>query len=262
VGNNKKILVTGSNGQLGKTLQKRCLDKNGFDWVFLPKDKLDITEKEEIQAAYKKHNPNFCINCAAFTNVLKSEKEPLLAYKINVEGVKNLTQVSNDNDSILIHLSTDYIFDGTKKRPYLENDKANPLNTYGMTKYLGEKYVIENASFGYVVRTSWLYSKSFGYNFYRNILRDASIGKEIKVVKDQYGTPTNTEKLADFITKIIISLPKKGIYHCAGEEVMSWYEFANKIIKENNYSNKIIPVSSKPVAVKRPLYTPLKNTEI
>ena len=89
MGNNKKILVTGSNGQLGKTLQKRCLDKNGFDWVFLPKDKLDITEKEEIQAAYKKHNPNFCINCAAFTNVLKSEKEPLLAYKINVEGVKS-----------------------------------------------------------------------------------------------------------------------------------------------------------------------------
>ena len=259
---NKKILVTGSDGQLGKTLQKRCSGKYGFDWIFLPKEKLDIIQTDDVQAAFKKYNPKFCINCAAFTDVLKSENQPLLAFKTNVEGVKNLTRVCNDYESILIHISTDYIFDGTKKRPYLENDKANPLNKYGMTKYLGEKYVVENAIFGYIIRTSWLYSKNFGYNFYRNILRAASNGKEIKVVKDQYGTPTNTEKLADFITKIIISLPKKGIYHCAGEEVMSWYEFANKIVEENNYTNKIIPVSSQSFGVKRPSYSPLKNTEI
>ena len=259
---NKKVLVTGSDGQLGKTLQKRSLGKSGFDWIFLPKEKLDIIEIDEIQAVFKKHNPKFCINCAAFTDVLKSEKNPSLAYKINVEGVKNLTQICNHNESIMIHISSDYVFDGTKKRPYLENDKANPLNTYGMTKHLSEKHVIENANFGYVIRTSWLYSKNFGYNFYRKIIREASIGKEIKVVKDQYGTPTNTEKVADFILKIIISLPEKGIYHCAGEEIMSWFDFANKIVEENNFSNKIVPVKSKSVGVIRPSYSPLKNTEI
>ena len=259
---NKKVLVTGSNGQLGKTLQKRCLDKNDFDWIFLPKEKLDIVKIDEIKAAFNRYNPKFCINCAAFTDVLKSEKQPTVAYKINVEGVKNLTQICNDHKVVMIHVSTDYVFDGTKKRPYIENDKANPLNTYGMTKHLSEKHVVENSNFGYIIRTSWLYSKNFGHNFYRNILSEVSIGNEIKVVKDQYGTPTNTEMVADFIMKLIISLPEKGIYHCAGKEIMSWYDFANKIVKENNYSNKIIPIKSNYEEVKRPSYSPLKNTEI
>ena len=260
--NYKKILVTGSEGQLGRTLQKRSADINGFDWIFLSKAELDITQTNEIQAAFNKYNPKFCINCAAFTDVLKSEKKPSLAFKVNVEGVKNLTHICNENQSILIHISTDYVFDGAKKIPYVENDKANPLNAYGMTKYLGEKHVLRNANFGYIIRTSWLYSKNFGRNFYRNILSEASIGNEIEVVKDQYGTPTNTEKVADFIIKIIVSLPEKGIYHCAGEEVMSWYDFANKIVNENNYPNKIIPINSNYGVVKRPSYSPLKNTDI
>ena len=259
---NKKILVTGSDGQLGKTLQKRCSGKYGFDWIFLPKEKLDIIEAKEIQATFKKYNPKFCVNCAAFTDVLKSEKHPAVAYKINVEAVKNITRICNKNDSILIHISTDYVFDGRKKKPYVENDKANPLNVYGMTKYLGEKHVLENANYGYIVRTSWLYSENYGHNFYRNILRKASNGEEIKVVKDQYGTPTNTETVADFIIKIILSLPQKGIYHCAGDEVMSWYDFANKIVMENKYASKIIPVNSKYGPVKRPLYSALKNSKL
>ncbi len=259
---NKKILVTGSSGQLGKTLEKKSMDINSFKWIFLPKEKLDITKMSQIQNVFSKHSPSFCINCAALTDVTKSEKDPSLAHKINVEGVKNLTRVCNYSESILIHISTDYVFDGTKKKPYLENDKANPLNAYGKTKYLSEKYVVENAKFGYVIRTSWLYSKNFGHNFYRNILREASTGNEIKVVKDQYGTPTNTKKLVEFIMKIIISLPKKGIYHCAGDEVMSWYEFAQKIVKENNYSNHIIPINSNSAGVKRPLYSPLRNSQI
>ncbi len=260
--NKKNILVTGSGGQLGMTLQKRSLKNKDFDWIFLPKEKLDITQTSDIQASFKKYNPGFCINCAAFTDVLKSEKNPLLAYKINVEAIKKLTQICNDSECVLIHISTDYVFDGKKKEPYLENDKTNPLNAYGMTKYLGEKHVVENANFGYVIRTSWLYSKDFGYNFYRNILNEASNGKELKVVNDQFGTPTTTEKVAEFITKMIISLPPKGIYHCAGDEIMSWYEFANKIIKENNFSNKIIPIKSESGGVKRPRYSPIKNTEL
>ena len=259
---NNKILVTGSNGQLGKTLQKKSCDLKGYEWVFLPKEKLDITKISEIQDVFKKNNPSFCINCAAFTNVSKSEKQPLLARKINVDGVRKLTQSCNDCESILIHISTDYVFDGTKGELYLVDDKPNPLNVYGITKYLSEKHIVKNAKFGYVIRTSWLYSKKFGYNFYRNIQREASMGNQIKVVKDQYGTPTNTEKLADFIIKIIVSLPKKGIYHCAGEEVMSWYEFAKKIAKENNCSNSIIPIKSNFAEVTRPKYSPLKNSEI
>tara|TARA_B100000925_G_scaffold288296_1_gene269007 strand:+ start:45 stop:833 length:789 start_codon:yes stop_codon:yes gene_type:complete len=258
----KKILVTGAAGQLGMTLQKRSSKNNDFDWIFLSKAKLDITKMGKIQTSFKKYNPKICINCAALTDVLKSEKQPQLAHNINVEGVKKLTHACNDSESILIHISTDYVFDGTKKTPYLENDKTNPLNVYGITKSLGEKYVIENANFWYVIRTSWLYSKDFGYNFYKNILTEASNGNELKVVKDQYGTPTNTEKVADFIKKIIISRPPKGIYHCAGDEIMSWYEFANKIIEENNFFNKITPIKSQPEDVKRPKYTPLKNTEL
>ena len=260
--NNKKILVTGSDGQLGKTLQKRCSNKNGYDWIFLPKEKLDITKIYEIKAAFKKHKPSFCINCAAFTDVLKSEKYPPLAHEINVGGVKNLTEICNESESILIHISSDYVFDGSKKRPYLENDKTNPLNEYGITKHLGEKHIIENSNFGYIIRTSWLYSKNFGNNFYRNILKEASNGNAIRVVKDQYGTPTNTEKVSDFITKLIFSVPEKGIYHCAGDEVMSWFDFANKIVKENNYSIKIIPIKSNFSRIKRPMYSALKNTEI
>tara|TARA_B100000963_G_scaffold336110_1_gene330868 strand:- start:2530 stop:3318 length:789 start_codon:yes stop_codon:yes gene_type:complete len=259
---NKTILVTGSSGQLGKTIQKKSLKKKEFDWIFLPKENLNITNVIEIKKAFKKYNPKFCVNCAAFTDVIKSEKLPSIAHKINVQGVKNLTQICNSNNSIMIHISTDYVFDGTKKSPYLVNDKANPLNKYGLTKYLSEKHVVENANFGYIVRTSWLYSENYGHNFYRNILRKASNGEEIKVVKDQYGTPTNTEKLADFIMKIIISQPKKGIYHCAGEEVMSWYDFAMKIVKKNNYSNKIIPIKSKSRGIARPSYSPLKNSEL
>ena len=155
---NKTILVTGSNGQLGKTIQKKSLKKKEFDWIFLPKEDLNITKVIEIKNAFKKYNPKFCVNCAAFTDVVKSEKLPSKAHKINVQGVKNLTRICNSNNSILIHISTDYVFDGTKKSPYLVNDKANPLNEYGLTKYLSEKHVIENANFGYVVRTSWLYS--------------------------------------------------------------------------------------------------------
>ncbi len=259
---NKRVLVTGSNGQLGKTLQKRFLKNKSFDWIFLPKEKLDIVKIDQIHQAFKKYDPKFCVNCAALTDVLKSEKHPSLAHKVNVEGVKNLTEICNEKKSIMLHISTDYVFDGTKKRPYSEYDKVNPINVYGMTKYLSEKYVTENANFAYVIRTSWLYSKNFGHNFYRNILSEASKGNEIKVVKDQYGTPTNTEKVADFIIKIIISLPRKGIYHCAGREVMSWYDFAKKIVRENNYSNKVIPIESKSGMVKRPPYTPLKNTKI
>lgn len=259
---NKTILVTGSNGQLGKTIQKKSFKKKEFDWVFLPKENLNITKVIEIKKAFKKYKPKFCINCAAFTDVTKSEKLPSIAHKINVQGVKNLTRICNSNNSIMIHISTDYVFDGTKKSPYLVNDKANPLNKYGLTKYLGEKHVVENANFGYIVRTSWLYSENYGHNFYRNILRKASNGEEIKVVTDQYGTPTKTETVADFIIKIIISLPKKGIYHCAGEEVMSWYDFANKIVIENKYPSKIIPVNSKYGPVKRPLYSALKNSKL
>ena len=137
------------------------------------------------------------------------------------------------------------------------------LNKYGLTKYLSEKHVVENANFGYIIRTSWLYSKNYGHNFYRNILRKASNGEEIKVVKDQYGTPTNTETVADFIIKIIISLPKKGIYHCAGDEVMSWYDFANKIVMENKYTQiKLYPYHLSMALLNDHYTAPLKNSKL
>ena len=193
-------------------------------------------------------------------NIKKNEVEK--ANLINNISVALIAKVAEEVDALLIHISTDYVFDGKSKNPYIENSNTNPISIYGSTKLQGEKSIISSGCKYYIIRTSWLYSKNFGRNFYRNILSEASIGNEIEVVKDQYGTPTNTEKVADFIIKIIVSLPKKGIYHCAGEEIMSWYDFANKIVNENNYPNKIIPINSNYGVVKRPSYSPLKNTDI
>ena len=139
--------------------------------------------------------------------------------------------------------------------------QTDPINIYGKTKNKGEEAIRKITNKHIIVRTSWVFS-SEGDNFVNTIIKLARKNDQLDIVDDQYGTPTNTEKVADFIMKILVSLPKKGIYHCAGREVMSWYDFAKKIVRENNYSNKVIPIESKSGMVKRPPYTPLKNTKI
>lgn len=192
------ILVTGAKGQLGKTLHKLSLFESAFEWVFCDKETLDICHPQAIEAAFVQHAPDYCINTAAFTNVNLAEENPQQAKAVNVTAVDHLVAACNQHNSCLLHLSTDYVFNGAKSHPYVESDATHPLNVYGKSKAEGEKIVLTQAHRGYVIRTAWLYAKSHGYNFYRSILKKAMAGGGLSVVNDQVGSPTTTEQLALF----------------------------------------------------------------
>lgn len=237
----KRVLVTGSSGQLGKTIaQLFKSNKDGLDFTFFNKKELDITNKREVLDVFSAVNYDYCINCAAYTNVEQSEKTPEVAYLINGEGVKNIAEVCKLNNTILIHISTDYVFDGEKQKPYTVTDETNPLNEYGKSKLLGERYIQDILEDYFIIRTSWLYSKEFGSNFYRKILSKARAKEIIKVTDEQLGCPTNTVNLSKYIHELIVVNKKEyGIYHFSDLVIMSWYNFAHKILLENNLLNKI-----------------------
>jgi dTDP-4-dehydrorhamnose reductase len=157
-----------------------------------------------------------------------------------VEGVQNLVIACNLNQTTLIHISTDYVFDGLKKTPYIESDPTAPLNQYGKSKLLGELQILQNSNSFYIIRTSWLYSKKISASFYSSILTKAKKGDSLTVVNDQKGTPTDAENLANFILKIIDKQPEKGIYHFSDEKIMSWFDLAVQILKEHGLDNEII----------------------
>src|SRR5690606_37549958 len=160
------ILVTGAQGQLGLTIQELYVGNSAFDFTFTSKSELDITNKREIEIFFEQYKFDYCINCAAYTNVEQAEKTPDLAYKVNAEAVKSLAEVCKEYETTLIHISTDYVFDGEKEIPYTIKDLPNPINEYGKSKLLGEQYVQEILQNYFIVRTSWLYSKKYGKNFY------------------------------------------------------------------------------------------------
>ena len=176
----KKVLVTGANGQLGQCLQKIAPSYKELNFKFNSSKELDITDILEIETAFVKGNFDYCINCAAYTNVEQAEKTPDIAYKVNVEGVKNLANVCKSYNTTLIHISTDYVFDGEKDEPYTVKDVPNPINEYGKSKLLGEKHIQEIMDNYCIIRTSWLYSE-FGKNFYTTILKKAKAGENLSV---------------------------------------------------------------------------------
>jgi dTDP-4-dehydrorhamnose reductase len=265
------VLVTGANGQLGQSLQFIAPNYQKIEFVFCNSSTLDITNLNNVKQIFNQYKPNYCINAAAYTAVDKAESEPEKAHLINVIGVKNVALVCKEYNTVLLHISTDFVFDGEKKVPYTETDLPNPTGIYGQTKLEGEKVIQHTWEKHFIIRTSWVYSP-FGNNFMKTMLRLASERDSISVVNDQIGTPTNAVDLAECLIKIIIFSSLSfgegrgeafGIYNFSNEGQCSWYDFAKKIFEINNKNIdlKPIPTSSFPTPAKRPKYSVLDKTK-
>jgi len=259
------ILVTGANGQLGSEINKLSQNYN-YNLFFTCRDDLDITNKLEIETFCINNNINTIINCGAYTAVDKAEDDKENANSVNNLAVKYLAQISKENNISLIHISTDYVFDGTNHKPYTEDDKVKPIGVYGQTKLDGEDAIVEiNPKNSIIIRTSWVYS-SFGNNFVKTMLR---LGKEkdsLGVIFDQVGTPTYAKDLAKSILDIIPKIKNDNveIYHYSNEGVLSWYDFAKEIMRMAKLTCTINPIESKdyPTPVKRPHYSVLNKSKI
>lgn len=261
----KKILVTGANGQLGSELRVLSVNSN-HEFLFTDVAELDITNREAVDNYVSEHGAEIIVNCAAYTNVDKAKDDTEMADNINHLAVKNLAEVSAKYKLILIHISTDYVFDGSKNTPYLETDPTAPLGVYGRTKLAGEKAVTDSGCDYLIIRTSWLYS-SFGNNFVKTMRRLTAEKDSLKVVFDQVGTPTYAGDLAQAILKIIDSgkyADNAGIYHFSNEGVCSWYDFAIEIRNLSGNLCDIQPCHSDefPSKVKRPNFSVLDKTKI
>ena len=252
----KRILVTGANGQLGRTLKQQSLGSED-QWIFCGREAIDITDTHSIASFLEKQSFDFCINCAAYTNVEGAETEIDAARALNLEAVKNLVVACNEKQITLLHISTDYVFDGTKKTPYVETDLTAPLNQYGKSKLLGEQYIQQNAAAFYIIRTSWLYSKTLGANFYSAILNKAKKGDSLTVVNDQIGTPTDVAHLAEFLLYMIKKDPEYGLYHFSDEQIMTWYDLAVAIVREHYLEVSVTPSTTSGGGAVRPKYSPL-----
>ncbi|WP_212892150.1 dTDP-4-dehydrorhamnose reductase [Capnocytophaga canimorsus] len=260
----KNILVTGANGQLGSEIQN--IQGKTKNYFFTDASDLDITDRQAISDFVKKNNIQIVVNCAAYTNVDKAEDDIQTANLINNIAVGYLAEVCKENNASLIHISTDYVFGGTKNTPYSETDPTEPLGIYGRTKLDGEK-AIQNADIDYlIIRTSWLYSLSFGHNFVKTIQRLSSERNELKVVFDQVGTPTNARDLATFIVHIIEKdlCKKREVYHFSNEGVCSWFDFATEIVRMSGNDCLVKPCLSSefPSKVKRPSYSVLDKSKL
>lgn len=265
-----KILVAGGNSQLAKEI-KYIIDKGSSslgdidsriikgEVISLSREELDITDLNMVKEVINNTKPDVIINCAAYTNVDGCESDFKGAFKVNALGPRNLAIAAKEANSKLLHISTDYVFDGKGTSPYKEYDRINPKSVYGKTKALGDDYVREFCDKYFIVRTSWLYGR-FGKNFVYTISNLGDKNDSIKVVNDQLGNPTNCEDLAYNILKLIVT-EEYGIYHCTGEGICSWYDFAVEIIKLKGCHCKVEPCTTEeyPRPAKRPTYSALDN---
>ena len=260
----KKILVTGSNGQLGSCIKIKSKEQKTLDFVFSDSKGLDVTNSKQIDEVFSNNNFDYCINCAAYTAVDQAEDESDIAYNINTLGAKNLAEASKKYKVTLIHVSTDFVFNGQAQVAYKETDITNPLGVYGSTKLEGEKEIQSKLPEHYIIRTSWLYSE-FKNNFLKTMLNLASKKDALGVVNDQFGTPTNANDLSEAILKIIISEKKEyGLYHFSNLGETTWYEFAKAIFDLTNTNIKLTPISTEQYKTKalRPKYSVLDKTKI
>lgn len=279
------VLVTGANGQLGQAIQSIVGNYPSIDFVFCSSSELNITDKSNCETVFEKYKPNFCINAAAYTAVDKAESEPEIAFAINVTGAQNLAEVCKIHDTILLHVSTDFVFDAKFvdgiayydrelrlplkcEKGLTETDVPFPAGVYGLTKLQGEQAIENTWEKYFIIRTSWVYSQ-FANNFMKTMLRLASERDSLSVVADQIGTPTNAVDLAEALLKIIQYCQTEtvevfGTYNFSNEGYCSWYDFAKEIFKVNNVSINLQPIPSTayPTPAKRPAYSVLDKTKI
>lgn len=259
------ILITGANGQLGNELQVALKTTKNVNPIFTDVDTLDITDRDAVETFFTKNKIEFVVNCAAYTAVDKAESDIDLCYAINTKAVSNLSDAAKQYSAKIIHISTDYVFDGSAHKPYIETDYINPQSVYGKSKAEAEQYLTEhNKDNSIIIRTSWLYSK-FGNNFVKTMIRLGTEKESLSVIFDQVGTPTNAADLATTIVKIIASNKfVAGIYHFSNEGVCSWYDFAKAIFDIKNLNCSLSPIETKdyPTPAKRPHYSILNKTKI
>ena len=273
-----RILVTGKNGQLGKSINKIVNTGNGKnnyqqdnEFIFVGREEIDLSSESDINRYFDSNNKfDIIINCAAYTAVDKAEKEQELANQVNHLAVKQLANIANEQKAKSIHVSTDYVFDGESSKPYIEMDAVNPINVYGKTKLSGEKALQEAMpNNAIIIRTSWVYSE-FGNNFVKTILRLGQERKELNVVNDQIGSPTYATDLAEVILKIISNKNYQNkeqsteVYHYSNEGEISWYDFAKEIFKIAKTNCKVNPITTQqyPTPAKRPRNTLMSKDKI
>lgn len=259
------ILVTGVGGQLGSELRR--IGFSPLDEVFFTDvAELDITDKEAVECYVKRNDIDTIVNCAAYTAVDRAEEEPEKAELINVKAVENLAEVASREGCLLVHVSTDYVFDGTASEPYTEKCVANPQTVYGRTKLAGERAIKKSGCLAIVIRTAWLYSE-YGNNFVKTMLRLAKEKGELNVVADQVGSPTYAADLAAAIVHVLADdsvAEKTGVYHFSNEGVCSWYEFAQEIVRLGGVKCNVNAVTTADYSAKahRPAYSVLDKTKI
>ncbi len=262
----KRILITGANGQLGSELKALQATYPEYDMVFIDRSEMDLADAEAIKAYFVDKTFDVVINCAAYTAVDKAENEDYLADAINNKVVEVLASIAKEKNISLVHISTDYVFDGTGFKPYSETDSVNPQGVYGKTKLEGEKAMLAmNPSHSVIIRTSWVYS-SYGANFVKTMLRLGKERDELGVIYDQVGTPTYARDLAEAIMVMLPQLDNENveIYHYSDEGVCSWYDFAKAIFELSGTQCHVKPIETKeyPTPAKRPHYSLLNKSKI
>ncbi|MFR1503572.1 MAG: dTDP-4-dehydrorhamnose reductase [Opitutales bacterium] len=253
-----RILVTGANGMLARDLCPMLEDAD-FEVIETTRNELDVTDELQVRRVISDVKPDYVIHCAAYTNVDKAEEEPETAELVNAKSAEYIAKACNSNNAVMIYISTDYVFDGTKKTPYVPDDTTNPTGAYGLSKLHGEEAVRKFCPAHYIIRTSWLYGHH-GKNFVETMISLAE-KTELKVVDDQVGCPTWTVDLSDAIISFIDEEPPFGTYHACGAGSTSWYGFAKEIFDLMSLNVKLIPCVTEefPRPAKRPAYSVMDN---
>lgn len=258
----KKVIVLGSSGQLGLTINDLA-PKETLDFSFFSRKELDIRDKSKLSIIFKNSDFDYCINCAAYTNVESAETNKDDVFLINAKGPKHIAEVCATHKVKLIHISTDYVFDGNNRKPYTTTDRTNPINEYGKSKLQGELYIQDLLVEHYIIRTSWLYSLH-GKNFLKTIIRKINENETLKITTEEEGTPTSCLDLAAFIIHIIeIDNIPYGIYNFSALGSTTWFGFAQEIVRYLNYDNsdKILPTDKFITKANRPKYSVLDVTK-
>ncbi len=260
-----KILVTGANGQLGKEMHRVLEQQCPGVTIYTDVDTLDITDERAVEYFFEKNELTHVVNCAAYTAVDKAESDQTLCYRINVDAVQNLAKAASKYGVKVVHISTDYVFDGKSYRPYVQSDKTNPTSTYGTTKRKGEMILLSFCPDAIILRTAWLYS-THGHNFVKTMLKLGAEKPELRVVFDQIGSPTSAADLADAIHSILTARQwVPGTFHFSNEGVISWYDFAKAIHRIAGLTTcKVTPVTTEdyPTPATRPHYSVLDKSMI